>query len=284
MAPMNDGLREASVEAEVEGALAAMEAKLERIVGLLEEQDARRQDLEEVVADVLPAVNGMLRLASDKLDALEKSGALELLPLAGRTVGALKSPRAAKPLGVLGLLRALRDPDVAQGLGLLLDVVRALGSAARVAFTPEAAAIVIRRHRDRPGALLPVLADLMAEFGYVDPSAVQLTADELNLSRAEVYGVLSFYHDLHTDPPAAHEVRICRAEACASVGAEDLVRAAQARLGLGIGEQNDEVALREVFCLGMCGVAPAIQVDGEILGRVDATTMGEHLAGLGGPK
>ena len=131
MAPMNDGLREASVEAEVEGALAAMEAKLERIVSLLEEQDARRQDLEEVVADVLPAVNGMLRLASDKLDALEKSGALELLPLAGRTVGALKSPRAAKPLGVLGLLRALRDPDVAQGLGLLLDVVRALGSAAR---------------------------------------------------------------------------------------------------------------------------------------------------------
>lgn len=157
-----------------------------------------------------------------------------------------------------------------------------LGNAARVAFTPEAAAAIVRRRRELPGALLPVLQDLLGEFGYVDESVVPLIADELNLSRAEVYGVLTFYHDLHTEPPARHEVRICRAEACASVGAEALVDAAVSRLGIAVGAQNDDVALREVFCLGMCAVAPAVQIDGEVFGRVDVDSLAEHLDSFGG--
>lgn len=128
---------------------------------------------------------------------------------------------------------------------------------------------------------MPLLQDLMAEFGYVNEAAVPLVAAELNLSRAEVYGVLTFYHDLHTDTPARHEVRICRAEACASVGSADLVNQAQAHLGIPIGSQNEIVALREVFCLGMCAVAPAIEVDGEILGRVSDSSLLDQLRAIG---
>ncbi len=109
----------------------AMEARLDRIQALLEEQEARRQDLEEIVADLMPAINGVLRQASGKLDQLEKSGALELLPLAGGAVTALKGPSTLAPLGPWRLFKALRDPQVARGLAVVIELVRALGQAAQ---------------------------------------------------------------------------------------------------------------------------------------------------------
>ncbi len=109
---------------------ASSEATLAQVLALLQAQDERRQDLEEVVSDLLPAINGTIRLAVARLDALEKSGVLELLPLAGATLGALKRPSEIAPVKPLQLLRALRDPDVGRGLGVMLEVLRAIGAAA----------------------------------------------------------------------------------------------------------------------------------------------------------
>lgn len=111
--------------------------KLERVLALLQAQEERRQDLEEVVSDLLPAINGTIRLAIGKLDQLEKSGALELLPLAGAVVQTLKRPAEVAPVKPLQLLRALRDPDVSRGLGLMLEVLRAIGAAAARPGTPS---------------------------------------------------------------------------------------------------------------------------------------------------
>ncbi len=110
---------------------ATVDAKLDRALRLLEEQEARRQDLEEIVADLMPAVNGVLRLATTRLDELEKSGALELLPMAGAAVTVLKRPSTLAPLGPWALFRSLRDPDVVRGLAVLMELLRALGQAAR---------------------------------------------------------------------------------------------------------------------------------------------------------
>ena len=109
---------------------APADTTLERVLALLQAQEERRQDLEEVVSDLLPAVNGTIRLAIRKLNELEKSGVLEMLPLAGAAVQAMKRPSEVAPVKPLRLLRALRDPDVARGLGVMLEVLRAIGSAA----------------------------------------------------------------------------------------------------------------------------------------------------------
>lgn len=119
------------------GVSAAPTEALERVLALLQAQEERRQDLEEIVGDLLPAVNGTIRLAIGKLDELEKSGVLELLPLAGAAVLALRRPAQVAPVKPLQLLRALRDPDVGRGLGVMLEVLRAIGSAAAQPGSPS---------------------------------------------------------------------------------------------------------------------------------------------------
>ncbi len=128
------------VPAPPDEALIALEAKLDRIARLLEEQEERWQDLQEIVADVMPALNGMVRLAAAKLDRLEQSGALHALPLAGRFWGRVRDPRGVKPLGPLGAVKARRDPDVARGVALLVEVLRAVGAAAGESEATAAAA------------------------------------------------------------------------------------------------------------------------------------------------
>ncbi len=128
------------VAAPPDEALVAVEAKLERIARILEEQEERWQDLQEVVADLMPAVNGVLRQAADKLDRLEQSGALHALPLAGRFWGRVRDPRGVRPVRPLRAVWALRDPDVARGVGLLLELLRAVGAAARESDVGGAAA------------------------------------------------------------------------------------------------------------------------------------------------
>lgn len=122
----------------------------------------------------------------------------------------------------------------------------------------------------RPGPLLEVLHALQHEFGYVDPMAVPVVADVLNLSRAEVHGVLTFYADLRTTPPPAHVVRVCRGEACQARGAEALVEHAVATLGTPVGGSSADgtVGLEQVFCLGNCALGPTVVVDGRMHGRV----------------
>lgn len=120
----------------------------------------------------------------------------------------------------------------------------------------------VATHRGDRGALLPILHDIQAEFGYVDAAAVPILAEELNLSRAEVFGVISFYHDFRDRPAAGTLVRICRAEACQANGAEALMEHAR--------QAHDTVTVEQVFCFGNCALGPAVEVDGRLAGRVDA--------------
>jgi formate dehydrogenase subunit gamma len=124
-----------------------------------------------------------------------------------------------------------------------------------------------------PGGLLPILRAIQEEVGYVPPESVPLIAESLNLSRAEVHGVISFYHDFRTEPPGRHIVHVCRAESCQSVGAEALLSHACEHLGVDVhGTSADgAVTLEPVYCLGNCALSPAVMVDHRNLyGRVTA--------------
>ena len=140
----------------------------------------------------------------------------------------------------------------------------------------------IDRHRDRPGALLPLLHDVQAELGYVPDEAVPTMAEALHLSRAEVHGVLSFYHDFRREPGGRHRLQICRAEACQAMGARELEAHARSSLGLEFGETSSDGALtlEAVYCLGNCACSPSIRLDDEIYARVDARRLDALLADL----
>src|SRR5215470_16334944 len=131
-----------------------------------------------------------------------------------------------------------------------------------------------------PGALLPILHALQEQFGYIDSAAVPLVAEALNLSRAEVHGVVTFYHDFRQAPPGRRVVRICRAEACQSMGAERLVEHAKARLGIDFHQTSPDgrFTLESVFCLGDCACSPALMLDGKLHGRVDAAAFDRLIA------
>lgn len=128
----------------------------------------------------------------------------------------------------------------------------------------------------QPGALLPILHALQAEFGFVPESAVPLVAAALNLSRAEVHGVVSFYHDFRDAPPGRHVLRLCRAEACQSMGADALADETRKRLGVEWGgtSTDGQVTLEPVFCLGLCACAPAAMLDGKVVGALDRSRLG----------
>lgn len=136
---------------------------------------------------------------------------------------------------------------------------------------------IAEAHLAMEGPLLPILHAVQAEFGLVPPAAVPVLADVLNISRAEVHGVVSFYHDFREVPAGRHVVRLCRAEACQAMGGDSLADHARARLGLDWhGTTPDgRVTLEPVFCLGLCACAPAAQVDGRVVGRMDAARFDE---------
>ena len=137
-------------------------------------------------------------------------------------------------------------------------------------WSPDVALETIGAHAGQRGPLLPVLHALQETFGYVDPSAVPLVAKALNLSRAEVYGVLTFYPDLRSTPPGVVRVQVCRGEACQSVGGHALARHATSSLGVDFGgtKEDGSVTLDEVFCLGNCALGPTVTVAGRLHGRV----------------
>jgi formate dehydrogenase subunit gamma len=123
-----------------------------------------------------------------------------------------------------------------------------------------------------PGALLPILHALQDEFGYVDKAAIPLIAGALNLSHAEVHGVLSFYHDFRRSPAGRHVLQMCRAEACQSMGCENVIRHVEDRLGVKLGETTEDSSftVEPVFCLGNCALSPAVMLDGKLYGRVSS--------------
>jgi formate dehydrogenase subunit gamma len=125
---------------------------------------------------------------------------------------------------------------------------------------------IAEQHLGERGPLMPVLHDLMEEFGHVSREDVATVADVLNLSVAEVHGVVSFYHDFRTSPAPSHTLSLCRAEACQAVGGEQVFVDAVAAY-----DGRDDVEVREVFCLGNCALGPSGMLDGRLHGRLDAT-------------
>ncbi len=153
-------------------------------------------------------------------------------------------------------------------------------SSSYVPWSRERAVAIVERHRDERGALLPILHELQDVFGHVDPRAIDLVAEEVNLSRAEVYGVVSFYRDFRTEPPGRSVVYVCRGEACQSMGAERLAQHAREHLGVAFGAttSDGEVTLEQVFCLGNCALSPAVMIDGQLKGKIDEAGFDELVA------
>ncbi|WP_447894556.1 formate dehydrogenase subunit gamma [Vreelandella sp. GE22] len=130
-----------------------------------------------------------------------------------------------------------------------------------------------------PGALLPILHALQDRFGFIPNDSVPLIAESLQQTRAEVHGVISFYHHFRTTPPGRHVVQICRAEACQSVGARKLEAHAKTRLGVDYHQTtpDQEITLEAVYCLGNCACGPSIRVNDQVRGRVTPEAFDELL-------
>ncbi|ODP31932.1 NAD(P)H-dependent oxidoreductase subunit E [Pandoraea sp. ISTKB] len=148
--------------------------------------------------------------------------------------------------------------------------------------TPHATlAPLLARHAGRAHELLPLLHALQDSEGYVDPAHVPAIATALNLSRAEVHGVITFYHHFRSTPPAATVVQICRAEACRSRDGEALVAHVEACTGARIdGEPCNGVSVESVYCLGQCALSPAMTVNGELYARVTPARFDAVLAAM----
>lgn len=125
-------------------------------------------------------------------------------------------------------------------------------------------------HNNKPDALLEILHETQAEFGYLTDDALRTIAHALNISRAEIHGVVTFYHDYRRAPPAAHSIKLCRAEACQAVGSEALAAYAEGKFSIRTGECSDDgrVTIEAVYCLGNCALGPSAMIDGSLYGRV----------------
>jgi formate dehydrogenase subunit gamma len=140
----------------------------------------------------------------------------------------------------------------------------------RIPVADDAVESAIKTEGWRPGALLPVLHAVQDRIGYVPPEAVPVIAKALNLSRAEVHGVISFYHHFRTSPAGRHVVRICLAEACQAMGANALRDHVKSSLGVAFHETTADgaISLEPVYCLGNCACSPSVMVDDDLHGRV----------------
>lgn len=146
-----------------------------------------------------------------------------------------------------------------------------------------AARTIAASHGNRPDALIEILHELQAAMGYVPEAVVPVLADVLNLSRAEVHGVVTFYHDFRREPAGRHVLKMCRAEACQAMGCEALVARAEDRLGVACGSTSADgrVTLEAIYCLGLCATGPSAMLDGEIVGRLTAPKLDALLKGAG---
>jgi formate dehydrogenase subunit gamma len=131
---------------------------------------------------------------------------------------------------------------------------------------------IIAENAGMEGPLLPILHAVQAEYGHVPQDALPVIALALNISRAEVHGVMSFYHDFREEPAGRHVLKLCRAEACQAMGANALADQAKSRLGVDWNgtTANGALTLEPIFCLGLCACGPAAMIDGRVIGRVDA--------------
>ena len=141
---------------------------------------------------------------------------------------------------------------------------------------------IVAAHQGLEGPALPILHALQEAFGSIPDSALRIVAEALNISRAEIHGIVTFYHDFRHEPAGRHLLKLCRAEACQSVGADRLAAHAQARLGIGWGETTSDgaVTLEPIFCLGLCALGPSALADGEVVGRLDEKRLDAVIDGI----
>jgi formate dehydrogenase subunit gamma len=139
----------------------------------------------------------------------------------------------------------------------------------------DQADIIITAHLGQEGPMLPILHAIQAEFGFISEDAMRLIAARLNVTRAEVYGVVSFYHDFRQQPAGRHILKLCRAEACQAMGAEANAARLLDRLGLDWGGSTPDgrLTVEPIYCLGLCACAPSAILDGEVHGRLDAASL-----------
>lgn len=144
----------------------------------------------------------------------------------------------------------------------------------------DAVAELCSRHGNAPGALIEILHDVQEQLGFVPDAVLPTIADALNLSRAEVYGVRTFYHDFRTEPAGTHVLKLCKAEACQAMGADRLAASVAKSLGIDMGgtSKNGAVTIEAVYCLGNCALAPAAMLDGKLMGRVSEAKLAAVLA------
>ena len=135
---------------------------------------------------------------------------------------------------------------------------------------PDAASVIASRYDHKPDALLEILHDLQHEVGHVPEASLPVLAKALNISRAEVHGVVSFYHEFRRKPAGRHIVKVCRAEACQSMKGNELAEAAQKSLKVKFGETTSDgaITLEAVYCLGLCATSPSLLVDERPMGRM----------------
>lgn len=146
--------------------------------------------------------------------------------------------------------------------------------------TKKAIEASITSNKNKPGALLPILHGIQDEIGHIPQEAVQVIANELNLSQAEVHGVISFYHYFRQTPPGRHTVQICQAESCQAMGSDALTAHAKKALGVDFHETSADQAfsLEPVYCLGNCACSPAVMIDDDVYGRVTTDRLDQLLA------
>jgi formate dehydrogenase subunit gamma len=139
---------------------------------------------------------------------------------------------------------------------------------------------IIAEHSHLEGATLVILHALQEAFGYVPEAAIPMVASALNLSRAEVHGVFTFYHDFRHKPAGKHVLKLCRAEACQAAGGDALAARAEAKLGVKIGNTtaDERVTLEPIYCLGLCATAPSAMFDGRVIGMLDETRIDALIA------
>ncbi len=134
----------------------------------------------------------------------------------------------------------------------------------------ERAADIIVANSDHEGPTVVILHALQDAFGHVPEAAIAMVAEALNLSRAEVHGVFTFYHDFRHEPAGRHVLKLCRSEACQSMGGEALAAHAEKKLGIALGQTTPDgrVTLEPIYCLGLCATAPSAMLDGRVIGRL----------------
>ena len=141
---------------------------------------------------------------------------------------------------------------------------------------------IVASYDAKPEMLVQILQSVVMHHGWISTDTIRQLADELNLSRADVHGVVEYYHDFRTTPPGKHTVKICQAEACQAMGSRSLTDHAQKTLAMSLHDTEGDVSLEPVYCLGNCACAPAVMVDGKTYGKVDSERFNQLMTSLRG--